>query len=306
MADQITTAFKRQFADTYRIVAQQMISEFRARVRVEPISGNIAYVDYIGIAPQRMVQQTLVAPTNLQEIPHSKRVIMAFPYPLAVPVPKPAMSRFIADPTGTYLQVILAEANRLIDWTLMQAAISSAATVSTDQLTPGSVSLPAGQTYTESGTVGATTWKVARAMTSFNLNNLGGKQWHKWLALSPLGIEDLLMEPEIQLSTVHQVALEAIKQGEVKNLFGFETVMSNELPFNSGTNMRTCVAWIKEGLCLGLNEDYEVDIGPRRDLNNLTQIWTNIDIGATRMQETHVYAFQCYEDPGRNVPADVL
>lgn len=291
MADQITTAFIRQFIAGLKMVVQQLESKFRGRVQIEPITGTLAYVDYVGQADTPQAQQALIQKTNLQEITHARRIIMGKPYPMAVPVSKQALSRLLQDPTGTYVQTLRASFNRLIDKILMSQAIATALTSSTDDLTQASVTWPSGsQQLAESGTVGMTAGKVIKALTQFNLNDVP-EEAEKHLALSPLGIEDLLLDPDVTYS--QQIALEQIRTGEVKTLWGFQTAMSNQLP-KSG-NIRSCVAWVKEGLCLGINSDIEVDIAQRKDLNNLWQILMSMDLGATRMEEKLVYEIQMYE-----------
>lgn len=297
MSDQVTTSFVRQFTDGMRLVAQQMISELRSKVTIEPVQGNVAYVDYIGVAPTPTAQASLIQATNLQEIPHSRRAIMGMPYPLAVPISKQALSRLKQDPTGTYVQTMRASFERLCDRMLMAAAIGTAISVSTEELTPANIILPvATQKVVESGTLGMTKSKIIAALTRFNLNHKDKSE--KFLALSPQAIEDLMLD--LDVNEVQAEALDLIRTGNLvsKPLWGFNVSMSTELPRSvaeGSPGIRSNVAWVKEGLCLGINEDITVDIGPRRDLNNLMQILMTVDQGATRMQETDVFEIQAYE-----------
>jgi hypothetical protein len=296
MADQISTATKLQFADSYKLFAQQMLSKAEAMVRVEQVQGAVDYIDYIGLADEPEQRQTYVAATNLTEIPHGRRQIVCAPYDKAVPLSDVALKRIIADPTGDYMRVMLAAVNRMKDKKLFAAAIGNSVSVSTDLMTTTNLPLDATQKIVESGTAGMSIIKVGTASTQFNLNEIP-KEFERWLFLSPLAIEDLLFEPEVQMSQVHQMALEAIQRGEVKMLFGFNTVMSNYLPKTG--NIRSAIAWVREGMALGYNETYYATLEKRPDLWGIYQARNHIDFGATRLQETHVFEIQHYEDPNR-------
>jgi hypothetical protein len=296
MADQISTATKLQFADSYKLFAQQMLSKAEAMVRVEMVQGAVDYIDYIGLADEPEQRTTFVAATNLTEIPHGRRQIVCAPYDKAVPLSDVALKRIIADPTGDCMRVMLAAVNRMKDRKLFAAAIGYSVSVSTDLMTTTNRALDATQKIVESGTEGMSIIKVGTASTQFNLNEIPS-EFEKWLFLSPLAIEDLLFEPEIQMSTVHQLALEAIQKGEVKLLFGFNTVMSNYLPKTG--NIRSAVAWVREGMALGYNEAYYATLEKRPDLWGIYQARNHIDFGAVRLQETHVFEIQHYEDPAR-------
>ena len=296
MTEQIKTAFIRQFTDGMRLVAQQLVSDFRSKVAILPITGTIAYADYEGMAPDPQTQISLIQATNLLEIPHSRRAIFALPRNLPVPISKQALSRLQQDPTGSYVQSMRASFERYCDRILMAAAIGDAIAVSDEALTQVTIPLPAIQKVTESGTVGMTAGKIRAALKRFNLNHRDKSE--KFLALAPQAIEDLM--GDLDVTYPQQMALDLLRNGSgaVQQLWGFNVSMNTELPRSTAAasaGIRSNVAWVKEGLCLGINEDITVDIGPRRDLNNLTQILMTVDEGASRMQETDVFEIQAYE-----------
>lgn len=294
--DQITTATKRQFSDAYRLFAQQMLSKAEAMVEIEQSTGAVGYIDYIGVADEPEQRKALIAQTNLTEIPHGRRQYVCAPYDKAVPLSDVAIRRIIADPSGKYMQAMLAATNRMKDKRLFAAALGNSVSVSTDLMTTSNLSLDSTQKIVEGGTEGMSVLKVGKSATQFNLNEIPA-EFQRWLFLSPLAIEDLLFEPEVQMSTVHQMALEAIQKGEVKMLFGFNTVMSNYLPKTG--NIRSAIAWVREGMALAYQESYYAVLEKRPDLNGIVQCRSHIDFGATRLQETHVFEIQHYEDPAR-------
>jgi hypothetical protein len=166
--------------------------------------------------------------------------------------------------------------------------------VSTAELTETVIPLPNTQKITESGTLGMTAGKIIAALTRFNLNHRGKSEKH--LRLSAQAIEELLLD--LDVTYPQQQALEMVRTGELQSLWGFKVGMSTELPRTTAegiAGIRSNVAWCKEGLGLGFNQDFNATIEPRYDKVNLRQIAASIDFGVTRLQETDVFEIQAYE-----------
>lgn len=288
-ADLITTAFKRKFSDTFRELAQQKESKTQSRVEVITVDADLMYIDHVGKRSEAAPQTSLIQATNLIEHAHTRRILKTLPYPDAIPLSKQALVRLIADPTYKYIDQQMAMYNRLKDKLVFTAALAAVDVVSTDVFTASTTSLGAGQIYTEAGTVGMTAEKIATARKVFNDNDLDGVK--AYLALAPQAILDLSLDPDVTM--VDQMALDAVRNGEVRQIFGFEVIMSNQLAIAS--NIRHNVAWVEAGLALGLKGNGETDIAPRPDLNNLIQILTSMELGAIRLMEEGVYDIQAYE-----------
>lgn len=289
MSDEITTAFERQFSDNFKLVAQQLETDISSKVTVETDIKDKKYIDYVGTIDPPDAQTSLIQETNLDEVQHSRRLVITLPYPKAIPVPRAAVIRSIADPTNAYTQALKAMWARFLESKLFTAAIGTSIAVSTEELTQSSIPLPATQKYEEAGTVGMIASKIVRALTRFSLNRRDKSE--KFLALSPLAIEDLFLDPDVTYP--QQQALDMIRSGKMQALWGFNVMMSTELPKTG--NIRSNIAWCKEGLGLGLNGELETRITERSDKNYIKQIWNIWDLGATRLQETDVYELQAYE-----------
>ena len=52
-------------------------------------------------------------------------------------------------------------------------------------------------------------------------------------------------------------------------------------------------AWSKSWLCLGIGAEPKTEIGPRADKNYATQVFTEMSIGATRMELAKVVEIIC-------------
>jgi hypothetical protein len=190
------------------------------------------------------------------------------------------------------MQAFKAGFEALVDRLILAAAIADAISVSTEDETRATVSLPSSQKVLESGSVGMAMFKVRQAQTILNKNKVPNN-WPRYFAISAQGLEDLLNDPEISMA--EETALRAIQDGEVKRLSGFEMFQTEETPLNATTHIRSNVGWVKNGLGLGLIEDYTSDLGTRRDKNLAMQAFGAMDLGATRSEEKCVVEVQAYD-----------
>lgn len=282
---------KRQYAEYFELTVRQMLNYFRSKVDVKPFQGISCYFDYLGEFTPRK-RQGSGADTYLHDKAFSRRICVASTYDLATLLDKADLRRMTSDPTSPIMEAFKAGFESLTDRIILAAAIADAWAVSTEDETKASVSLPAGQIITETGTVGMTFAKLLDAMTILNKNK-APRNWPRNMAISAQGLRDLLEDPEVTLAD--ELALKAIQEGETKRLAGFDLYMSEETPLNSTTHIRSNVAWVKGGIGLGISEEYETDVGPRRDKNLSKQVFGSMDLGATRKQEKLVVEVRAYD-----------
>lgn len=291
MSYEITNVMKRTYAEYFLLTVRQMVNQFRSKVLVKSFEGISCYFDYLGEFTPRK-RQGSGADTYLHDASFSRRVCVASTYDLAVLLDKADILRVAKDPTSEVMQAFKSGFEALVDRIILAAAIADAWSVSTEDETRATVSLGAGQIITETGTTGLTVAKVRQAMTILNKNKVP-KNWPRMFALSAQGLDDLLTDPEITLA--QEMALQAIQEGEIKKVFGFDMFMSEETPLNASTHIRSNVAWVKNGIGLGVLQDYETDLGPRRDKNLSKQAFASMDLGATRVEEKLVVEVRAYD-----------
>ena len=63
----------------------------------------------------------------------------------------------------------------------------------------------------------------------------------------------------------------------------------------SGKTVRHCVAFATNCMKLGIGEDVKTEITPRADKNYAMQVYFEMAIGATRLEEEGVVQFDCVE-----------
>jgi len=114
----------------------------------------------------------------------------------------------------------------------------------------------------------------------------------RYIAVTAKQINDLLRTTEVTSADFNTVR--ALVQGELNSFMGFEFVRT-ELVRTNASSHRRCVAWAQSGLLLAVGSDITVDIGPRRDKRNSTQVYVSASFGATRMEEEKVVELICAE-----------
>jgi len=289
MANTQSVAFQKQYEAAFRLLVQQEASKFQDKVWVYPMSANKAYVNYVGTLS--VVKRTgRNAPTVFQDAAHTKRRIISETWDVpAILIDEPDQIRMVADPASIYARAQRAAVRRKMDSLIMTAAIGTAYSADEDE-TESPITLPASQKITESGTVGLTLQKITQALEKFHNNDVD-PDVEKWLAISPKGLTDLLNEPELTIA--EQNALQMVNEGKIQRVRGFNLVLSNQLSITS--NIRSNVAWVREGICLGIIYDIRARAEENMNYNYATQVWASFDAQATRMQETLVVEIQSYE-----------
>ena len=288
----IPTSFIKTYEQNIQLLVQQLETQFRDKVFVKPLSGQKHYVDFIGTATPAK-RTASAAPTVHTNIAHSRSRIMPETYDLATLVDRNDIMRMGTDPTNDYMKAFRAGYNRFIDETILAQAIGSRYAVTTDDETETATALGAGQTVAETGTAIMSLAKIRSALKIFNANDVPPEE-EKMLALSPQAIDDLLNEPEVIDSQATMIALNAIQDGKIMKLFGFNIYMTNRLAA-AAANIRGHVAWVKNGVCLGIMKDIESRVTEESQFNFSVQLWMSMDFGVTRMQEKQVVLIQSYE-----------
>ena len=74
----------------------------------------------------------------------------------------------------------------------------------------------------------------------------------------------------------------------------FQFVRTERVAADASSHRRV-IAYAKSGLLMAVGADINVDIGPRRDKRNSTQVYCSASFGATRMEEGKVLEIKCAE-----------
>ena len=292
MSVEITTAFRQEYKSGIEMLVQQMSSQMRGAVREEAISSKRAFFDQVGaVAATEATERH--GDTQYVSTPHKRRSVAAKTYRVADLVDVPDLIRTLNDPTNAYSQAFAAALNRAIDREIATAALGTAYTGETGT---NAVTLPSGQKIAAGG-AGFTLAKLRSTMKLFKANNAimpGDDLYVAWTSAQ----EDEFMDTN-EVKSVDYNTQKVLVSGGVEGFYGFKFIRLEDaadgtlLPKSGST--RSCFAWAKSGVLLGLGQDITARIDPLPNKNYAVQVYASMDIGATRMQEEKVVQIDCVE-----------
>mgnify|MGYP003335075054 CR=1 FL=1 len=294
MSIQITTAFVQQYRANVDHLVQQKGSRLRPMVRTETQAAEFEFYDRIGATSAQEVTGRH-QDTPLVNTPHDRRRVSLRDFDWGDLVDRPDRIRMLADPTSPYAQSAAFALGRKMDEVILDAAFGSVYTGKTGATT---VTFPSSQQiavdYVETGSAansGLTIAKLRKAKQILDRNEVDPTE-RRYIAMTAKQVTDLLRTTEVTSSDYNTV--KALVAGEINTFMGFEFVRTELVRTNASSYRRVC-AWTQSGLLLAVGADITVDIGPRRDKRNATQVYVSASFGATRMEEEKVVEIICAE-----------
>jgi hypothetical protein len=145
---------------------------------------------------------------------------------------------------------------------------------------------------TGSGNAGLTVSKVIEAKVILDEGDTDPDE-ERYFACGGEQIGNLLATTEA--TSADYTNVKALAEGRIDTFCGFRFIRTQRLLQVPGQDFRRCIAWCKSGLALAVGAEPNTDIGPRRDKNNATQIFSEMRIGATRTEIAKVVEVICDE-----------
>jgi len=294
MSIQITTAFVQQYRANVDHLVQQKGSRLRPLVRTETQNAEFEFYDRIGATSAQEVTGRH-QDTPLVNTPHDRRRVALRDFDWGDLIDRPDRIRTLIDPTSPYAQSAAFALGRKMDEIILDAAFGSVYTGKTGSTT---VTFPSTQQiavdYVESGSAassGLTIGKLRKAKQILDRNEVDPTE-RRYIACTAKQITDLLQTTQVTSSDFNTV--KALVAGEINTFMGFEFVRTELVRTNASSNRRVA-CWAQSGLLLAVGSDITVDIGPRRDKRNATQVYVSATFGATRMEEEKVVEIICAE-----------
>tara|TARA_E500000318_G_C3564652_1_gene215119 strand:+ start:2109 stop:2993 length:885 start_codon:yes stop_codon:yes gene_type:complete len=294
MSTQITTAFVQQYKANVEHLLQQKGSRLRPFVRVESQNAEYEFYDRIGATNAQEVTGRH-QDTPLIQVPHDRRRVSLRDFDWAELIDRTDRIRLLIDPTSPYSQNAGFALGRKMDEIIIAGAFG---TVYTGKTGSTSVTHPSSQqiavNYVESGSAansGLTIGKLRRAKQILDQNETDPGD-PRYIIVTAKQVNDLLQSTEVTSADFNSV--KALVQGDVNSFMGFEFVRT-ELVETNASSHRRCIAYSKSGLLLAVGADVNVDIGPRRDKRNSTQVYCSASFGTVRMEEEKVVEILCAE-----------
>jgi len=210
-----------------------------------------------------------------------------YDYEWADLVDKTDKLKLIQDPESNYAQSASWALGRAMDSLIISAA---SGTSYRGKAGGSETDLPAAQKVTSNSTA-LTVAKLLEAKKKLDAADVDPEE-PRFCIVTADQIEDLLNITEVKSADYNTVR--SLAMGQIDSYLGFKFIMCNRLAVDTSDD-RLCLAYAQKGLLLAIAQDIQVDIGPRRDKSNATQVFTSLGIGATRMEEERVIEIACSE-----------
>lgn len=293
MSNQITTAFVDQYRANVQMLVQQNGSKLRGLVDFESVRGKTAYFEQIG-AVHAVKKTGRHVDTPQFNTPHSRRRLDVATYNWADLIDNDDKVRMLIDPTSDYAKAAAMAMGRAMDVEIVDAALGTAKTGAAGET---EIELPVTQVVA-AGASGFTFDKLREVKRLFDAAD--APMEGRYIALTATQLDNLLSETKV--TSADYAAAKALVRGELDNFMGFKFVQVNGkrsdgtliLPVNEADERR-CLAWQKTGIKLGIGEDVIAKITERDDKCYATQVYYEMVLGSTRMQENLVVEIDCKE-----------
>lgn len=285
----VPVGFVDRFRDDFIMLSQQRNSRLAETVRTDPdmLQGRFGYYDRIG-AVEMVKRTSRHQDTGVVEVPHSRRRITLIDFELPHLLDKQDVMRMVANPQGKYMQNALAAANRKKDDIIIAAADANAYAIDEDNAATA-VALPSSQIIVNGGTK----LTVAKCLNAKEILDAaeGDEEEPRYAVISSKQVTNLLQTTEVTSADYNSV--KALAEGKIDTWLGFKWIRSERLKKTG--NIRRCLFYSKNALGLAVGEDVTVDIGPRRDKGNATQLLMTMSADATRVEDEKLVAVDCDE-----------
>ncbi len=301
MAVTITDIMAKQFSPALYMLAQQKQSKFSRRVQHESVtSAEEAFFDTIGVEDDPEQSTTRHGDTPLSESPFGRRKAVPFKWDKGTMLDKYDIKRMQADPQGRVLQAFAASFGRKKDKIIRDAMLGVALVGKTGATEVAfkdeTISINGGSsvTVTSLGTL-ASVGSVADislakmlVMLQLFMDDDIDEEARKYWAVSPKDITDMLDLTEVGSADFNTV--KALVAGKVETFLGFEFFWTTLLTKDAATSTayRT-IAWVEDGIILATIGEMETEISKRADKKNEDQIYSQMDLGAVRMEGKKIH-----------------
>lgn len=291
MSEFITTAFVQEYKAVTDLLLQQKDTRFRAAVTTDGYTGKAASaVEQFGSAAARK-RTTRYQDTPNLDVEQAKRWVFPVDYDWGRLIDNPDRLRMLIDPTSPITMAGAAGMNRAMDDEIIDAFFASA------KVGENGTTAEAFDTtnFQVAVTVGGTASSLNVAKLQSALQKLisayeGEVDEPIFCAISSYEHDALLKEIQVT-SKDFNGGQPVLEDGRIRRFMGMNFILSERLNISSGN--RLIPIWTPTGMHLGLWEDMQVSIDRRADKSNAWQVYLNMTIGATRLQQGKVIQVLC-------------
>jgi hypothetical protein len=152
--------------------------------------------------------------------------------------------------------------------------------------------------------VGLTVNKLIEAKRIFRHNHVDLESDELTIIIGSTQEADLLRQTEVVSREYNDRPV--LVDGTLARFLGFNIIVSERLVTNGGgnpiANVRSCIAFVKSGLYLGIWKDMTTIASQRNDLSgHPSQFYTQVSYGATRLELGRLVEVQCADTVGADI-----
>lgn len=286
MSQYVETAFVQQYNATMKHLVQQKGSRLRDTVNVETLVGRKGFFDQIG-AVTAQARTTRHGNSPIISTPHARRMVSGADFEWGDLVDQQDKLRMLTDPTTNYAQAAAYAMSRKLDDIVIAAASGTSYTGETGTT---AVTLPTTQKVAAS-TTGLTLAKLLTTKEILDGNEVDEDE-PRYLICSSKQVSNLLNTTQVTSADYNTV--KALAAGQVDTFLGFKFIRSERLVYLTTTS-RACLAYVKSGITLAIQQDIMTRVTERSDKSFAMYAYACLTAGATRMEEEKVVEVACIE-----------
>jgi hypothetical protein len=292
-----------QFGEMVHLLAQQMGSRTKGKVRETSVRGNQFTYERMDQV-QAIEVTTRHADTVAQDIAHSRRGGTMRDFRATLMLDEPDNLQVLIDPSRDYAESVARAMMRQYDYLVLNNAL---ATVYTGRnLTTPVDAEDDGVLTVEASATGLTFDKLVEIRQNFINNDVGTDlQEDLYLAITGTQHADLMKEVELtsrdftSFGSSSMMGETVIDRGQITKALGMNLIIfaanANNPMLQKTGNTRNCIAFAKSGIVVGMNKDISVRIDNRPDKNNATQMQASMYLDAIRAEGVKVQKVECVE-----------
>lgn len=296
MSFQIPENMVVQYGNNFRILYQQRLARLRPWCQIEAgITGQSKSVERMGATDAYDITSRHTD-TKFVEVPHSRRWIDLADKGWAELIDKLDKVRLLADPATGYASLAMAALNRATDDIIIAAARGFART------NAGLSALPS----TQKVALGGSNLTLAKLLTTKEIldgNEVDDDASMAMDGQSPSESAARVMVVNTKMLTnlygtteiksIDYNSVKALANGQIDTFLGFKFVRIERLPKDATATTGYALAWSRTCVALGIGQEMSASVDKRPDKNNAWQVFADMSIGATRLEDEGVVEIAC-------------
>lgn len=295
MSYEVTTAFRKEYSDSFMLTYQQMSPLLKAAVRNETQNGEEKFWDFIG-RTSAIKNRARGSKTQHISTPHTRRRCTLNSYTWSDTTSDLDKINMMKDPNSDYLKVGVAALNRGSDEEVLAAMggiayAGKGGTVSINNYDLGECRLISGDgaivaAGSDHSNTTATAITVAKlALCGELMDDASVPSEGRYITMNSYNKWQLLQDTKVGSMDYNKV--KALYAGEIADFMGFQFIFlpTERYTVNSAeTDCIECYAWQRDAVLMATAKDVTTKVDPLPDENYDIQAFAEAFYGATRLQ----------------------